>query len=163
MCYIHCVYPQMPEDPMYANARFYLAIVTDGLRTAIELAVIEEMDELACRLPTSAMMTVWMCVPSQCRAFRRDQGMVDVASPFLYITEENPFCQRMIKKRLIVKLDPLESPDDARRVLASITQQAHDGEFLRKARKGEIIRRLQRSLDIYSGPIRECVSLAGFG
>lgn len=163
MCIMLLNYPTIKDHFASFDAKFYIVAITDGLGTTNESIVSTAINPLAARLPLDICIAAHFFYPEESRSFRSDQDLKGLSSPFLFISEENPFNGELVTKRAIIDLSALSNPDDVKRVLASIAELSYDIDFIMKAKSGEIVRKIQRALGKYSGPIKDCLSWAGFG
>lgn len=141
---------------------FFVVAVSDGMGTANDKLLQELFPQLVARLPSDSCHVAYFFLLEECRRFRTAQGLKSVQSPFLFISDENPYPGTKVASRAVIRLAGLQNPDDVRRVIALICEQAYDDDFVKKTKSGEIMRRIERTLGRYGGPLKDCLSLVGF-
>jgi len=88
MCLVSVNYKGQRGLSLSTSTRFFLVALTDGLGTTNEHIVTESVNPLAARLPLKVCMATHFFLPADCREFRKDQGLIGVASP-LYSQKED--------------------------------------------------------------------------
>jgi hypothetical protein len=145
------------------DTRFFFTAVTDGFGTDHEKVLFETFPALAARLPIDTCLAALFFLPEECQRFKVEQDLNGLRAPFIMLSEENPFLGVKVPRRAVIELGALSTTNDVRRILASVAEQAHDNDFLRRARNGEMLRRVERALAKYGQPIKDCLHLVGFG
>jgi len=95
--------------------------------------------------------------------FKNTHGLKGLAAPLIVITEEELLDRPTDTAKVVLQVGRVKDPDDIRRALAVLSEQAHDESFLRETRKGEIIRRTQEALARHGNTIARALSLLGLG
>jgi hypothetical protein len=143
--------------------RYYVTIVFDGFGTQAELTVIAVLFTLYAHLPIEHCLLVLLFAPDEVRQFKTRHKLIGRAGPLVFITEENPFGGSEISQRVVVELGRLKEPDDIKKVLVTIAEQAYDDDFIKRAGRGELLRRIQETLGKYGSFIKDSLSIIGLG
>lgn len=143
--------------------RYYVTLIFDGFGTQAEMTLMNAVFTLYTHLPTDQCLLMLLFAPDEVRRFKNSRDLKGRAGPLVYITEDNPFGGFEISQSVLLELGRLKDSDDVKRVLAAIAEQAHDDDFLKKARKGELLRRIQAALGKYGSAIKDCLSIFGLG
>lgn len=140
--------------------RFYAIGVSSGYGTVADQTLQASIPRFAGSLPRICFVA-HLYQPGECQEFKQSQGINNMPGPLLFISEDNPFSNVTVKKRAIIDFSSLTKKDEVKKILASISTHAHDSSFLKKAKNGELLRRIQQTLSKYDGPIGKCLSVFG--
>jgi hypothetical protein len=143
--------------------RYFVTIVFDGFETSADQTVISALFAFYARLPTRYCLLTLLFAPDDVRRFKTEQDLKGKVGPLIVITEKTPFAGAEIRPRAILEVGRLKEADDIKRVLATLAEQAHDEDFLKRARSEELLRRIQDSIRKFGGVISSSLSVIGLG
>jgi hypothetical protein len=139
--------------------RYYLTILLDGLSNTAEATLKDVLWDLPRRFPAPEVLFTVLHDADEIRLFKLEHGLRSTIGPSIVITEENPFSHRVVPGKAVVNLAALKTPDEIKNVLAVITEQSHDEQFLKRAKRGELFRQLRDVLATYGDKILAIFSI----
>ena len=164
MCFIFSTASELERisEVREAAIRFWLVAVSDGFDTAADEVLLKSFPKLSSRLPAETCVFVYLWEPDEVRDFKSRHSLYGRVGPLLSVSDSNPFRDETKQRSAIVELGRLSDVDEVKKVLVAVTDQAHDEAFVREARNGEVLRRIEQSLGKFGGPVLECLSILGF-
>lgn len=147
-----------PSGPPY---RYFVTVILDGFETLAEQTVVNAVFALYARLPVTYCLLTLLFLPEEVRKFKNTQNLKGRIGPLILITEKNPFLEEEVRPRALIELGHLRDPDDIKKIMALIAEQAHDEDFLKRAKTGELLRRLREGIGRYGELIANTLSIVG--
>lgn len=141
---------------------FHMVLLTSGFDTQSDETARQSFDNLGQRVSDGVLLSC-LYLPEESRQFADTHDLHRFSMPLLVLSQENPYGGEAVDSLVVLELGKLGDADSIKSVLGSIASVSHEQDFLRRAKLGELARRVERIFGKLSGPVKDCVTMVGLG